>query len=43
MKNGTTIWLFNSSPWNITIFNSKTIYKGAIFHGYVKYPDGKTH
>ena len=28
-----TLWLFNSSPWKITIFNGKTIYKWTIFHG----------
>ena len=28
---GVTIWLFNSLPWKITIFNGKIHYKWAIY------------
>ena len=32
-----TIWLFHiAMRWKITIYNRSTIYKWAIFHGYVK-------
>ena len=35
-KSSFTLWLSNSSPWQITIFYRWTIYKWAIFHNYVK-------
>ena len=38
-----TIWLFNiamESSWNMDGLMGKIIYKWAIFHGYVKQPEG---
>ena len=35
-----TLWLSNIAMERSTIFNRQTIYKWAIFHGYVKSPEG---
>jgi hypothetical protein len=38
-----TIWLFNiamENSWNMDGLMGKIIYKWAIFHGYVKQPEG---
>ena len=36
-----TIWLFNSSPWKITILIGKpSISMGHLYHGYLKEPEG---
>ena len=37
-----TIWLFNSSPWKITmlLIGKPSISMGHLYHGYVKKPEG---